>query len=502
MAMVRTRIAPSPTGNAHVGTARNALYNYAFAKHFGGQFILRIDDTDQARSTRESEEGVFHGLRWLGLTWDEGPDVGGQYGPYRQSEKVERYKALADKMIAQGNAYYCFCSRERLDAVRVDRRARGLAAGVYDGACRSLSPSCVQERLSAGEPAVIRVRVDSGQTVSFDDIVLGHGQRRSDDIGDFVIVRADGFPVYHFATVVDDFDMAISHVIRSNEHHENTFKQLLISQSLGYAPPQFAHLPLLLSEKKSKISKRDGAVYIGDYANKGYLPEAMLNFLALLGWGTPDGQELFSLGEFVQMFDLARCSKVNCVFETSKLQFMNKYYIRNTPTENLRDLVLPFLVRDGLLRIDQAETSKSKLTKLVELLRERLEYLTDITEKGRLFLADVEPQANAFLANKRIMKLGRTDAIGLVREIGKLLSDTDDWSSANLERLIKEHLSIRGIDSGPGLLAIRTACLTSAVTPPLFESMELLGKQKCLQNADRMLKAIDRVPEDRDDVRV
>lgn len=487
MTTVRTRIAPSPTGNAHIGTARSALVNYAFAKKHGGQFILRIDDTDQARSTAESEKGVFEALRWLGLDWDEGADVGGDCAPYRQSEKLDRYKTLANQLIEQGKAYRCFCPPKEKEQ-SPDKQDE---FKIYDRRCLQLPKEEIEKNLNEGKPYSVRLIVEPDEIIRFKDLIHGDASRNSSTIGDFIILRSDGFPVYQFATVADEIDMKISHVLRGQEHFDNTFKQLLIFRALGCPAPEYGHLGLLLNKNKAKISKRDGAVYIGEYRDLGYLPEAILNFLSLLGWSMPDGNELFTLNQFIENFDLSRFSKVNCIFETMKLDFMNAHYIKQKSPSELLDVSKQFLVKDGIIAEDEIETQRPRLERALQLVQEKVKFLREIPEKIRFFFKEVEPDYTAFATNKALKSLDKDFIKNAVANLYAFLDKAEPWKTHNLEELLRQYIESNSLDLKVTLMLTRTCCLGSPVTPALFESMELLGKEKCLGNVKKVLNHLD-----------
>jgi len=345
---MRLRFAPSPTGLLHVGNARTALFNWLLARGHGGTLVLRVEDTDVARSTRESEDGIKDDLRWLGLTWDEGPDIGGPYPPYRQSERAERYRIAAGRLIAAGRAYYCFCTAEQLE----QERAAALAAGLppkYSGRCRALAAEDVARRRAAGEPAALRFAVPAGGDVTFHDLVRGDVTFQTSVIGDPVIVRSDGGPAYNFAVVVDDAEMAITHVIRGEDHISNTPRQILLYQALGWTPPVFAHLSLVLGPDHAPLSKRHGATSVSEFRGRGYLPEALVNYLALLGWSPGEGEELVAAAEMARRFDLARVSHSAAVFDVEKLAWINRHYMKEADPARLVALTQPWFVAAGLV---------------------------------------------------------------------------------------------------------------------------------------------------------
>jgi glutamyl-tRNA synthetase/nondiscriminating glutamyl-tRNA synthetase len=350
---VRVRFAPSPTGHLHVGNARTALYNWLLARRLGGTFILRIEDTDAERSTAESERAILGDLRWLGLTWDEGPDAGGSSGPYRQSERLPAYRAAADDLIARGLAYRCFCSPDTLEAERAAARAAGRAPK-YSGRCRALDPAEAGRRVAAGEPAAIRFAVTSGRDVTFRDLVRGDVTVNTETIGDPVLVRSSGVPAYNFAVVVDDVQMAITHVIRGEDHISNTFRQILVYEAMGAPLPAFGHLSLVLGPDHAPLSKRHGATSVAEFRDRGYLPEALVNYLALLGWSPGEDQEILPLPEMAARFDLATVSHSAAVFDTAKLAWMNRHYMKAAAPETLARKALPFLTAAGFVARETA----------------------------------------------------------------------------------------------------------------------------------------------------
>jgi glutamyl-tRNA synthetase/nondiscriminating glutamyl-tRNA synthetase len=351
---VRVRFAPSPTGQLHVGNARTALFNWLLARRSGGQYVLRIEDTDLDRSTTESEEAILGDLRWLGLDWNEGPDVGGPSGPYRQSQRLHLYGSYSHELLASGDAYYCFCSPEQLD----EGRRQALAAGQparYSGACRSISMERALERIGAGEKPAVRFRVPGNREVVFVDAVRGEVRFHTDVIGDPVILRADGTPAYNFAVVVDDALMAITHVLRGEDHISNTPRQLLLYEALGFPPPVFAHVAMVLGPDHTRLSKRHGATSVGEFRTRGFLPEALVNYLALLGWSPGDGEEIMPVEALARRFELSGLGVSAGVFDEEKLAWMNRHYLKNADPLRLATLAVPFFAAAGVALAPDAE---------------------------------------------------------------------------------------------------------------------------------------------------
>lgn len=392
MTGLRVRFAPSPTGHLHVGNARTALFNWLLARRHGGAFVLRVEDTDAERSTAESEHSILEDLRWLGLPWDEGPDADGAHGPYRQSERLARYQDAASGLMARGLAYRCFCTPEQLET----ERAAALAAGAppkYSGRCRQLDASEVTARLQRGEAAAIRFVVPPDREVAFDDVVRGKVSFRTDIIGDPVILRSDGRPAYNFAVVIDDAAMAITHVIRGEDHISNTPRQLLLYEALGATPPVFAHLSLVMGPDHAPLSKRHGATSVAEFRERGYLPEALVNYLALLGWSPGEGEELVPLDEMARRFDLARVSHSAAVFDVDKLAWMNRHYMAAAAPGRLAKLSLPDFARAGFVT-HATHSALGYLETILPMAVGSVDRLQEIPERvAFLFLWDGEAAA-------------------------------------------------------------------------------------------------------------
>jgi nondiscriminating glutamyl-tRNA synthetase len=385
---LRVRFAPSPTGYLHVGNARTALFNWLLARGRGGRFVLRIEDTDTGRSTAASEQSIVDDLRWLGLEWDEGPDVGGPYAPYRQSDRLERYREHAERLIATGRAYYCFCTREQLEKGRQRALIEGQAA-VYGGRCRGITLDEARARLAGGETAALRFRVPAHRAVGFDDLVRGRVVFHTDVIGDPVIVRSDGWPAYNFAAVVDDATMGITHVIRGEDHVSNTPRQLLLYEALGYAAPAFAHLSLVMGPDHTPLSKRHGATSVGEFRARGILPESLVNYLALLGWSPGDDEEILPVEELARRFALEHVGRSAGVFDPAKLAWLNRHYLKVAPPARIGRLVLPFLRAAGFVG-EPDPNGQAFVESLTPMIASAVDHLDQAPARLR-FLFDFDP---------------------------------------------------------------------------------------------------------------
>lgn len=387
MSKMKVRFAPSPTGPFHIGGARSALFNWLLARREGGTFLLRIEDTDLVRSTRESEENIKAALKWLGMDWDEGIDVGGDNGPYRQTERLDIYKEVTDRLIAEGKAYYCYCTEEELEAERQAQLARG-ETPKYNGHCRHLTEEQRAAYEAEGRKPTVRLRVPLNETVAFDDMVRGHVSFESNGIGDFVIVKSDGIPVYNYAVVIDDHTMEVTHVIRAEEHLSNTPRQIVIYNALGWEVPTFGHISLIMGKDGKKMSKRHGATSVEQYKNLGYLPEAINNFLALMGWAPEGEQELFTTEELIKNFSMDRVAKNPAVFDIDKLNWINFNYMKKLTDEELYALCLPSLQEAGYASAQPDEAEKARLTMLCVCLKDHISYGAQIKEEAAMFFTD------------------------------------------------------------------------------------------------------------------
>jgi len=490
---IRVRIAPSPTGPLHIGTARTALFNYLFARHTGGTFVLRLEDTDVARSSIAYEKDILDGLHWLGLTWDEGPDVAGgadlgPFGPYRQMQRLERYREAADQLLAEDRAYPCYCTPEELEADRKSREADQLPSG-YSGRCAMLTSAEREARAAGGRRPAIRFRVGEG-VVAFDDIVRGHVEIDTSALGgDLVIVRSDGTPLYHFTVVVDDADMRISHVIRGEDHLSNTPKHILLFQALGYPMPAFAHLPLILNRDRTKMSKRKSQTAVGDYIAQGFIREGLVNYLALLGWSSGTEEEVLSLDEIVERFDLARVQKAGAVFDLERLEWINGQWIRRLGPQELIDRLRPFLeaeLIDG--RIDRVPPDE-ELSALLPVIQERLPTLGTIGELvGFLFRDRIEVEP-ALLVPKRWDAATTRDALIAARDVVAGVGEVS-FEADELEPPIRGLAGERGWKAGDLFMAIRVAATGQTAAPPLFDTLVALGYRRTLERLDGAIAAL------------
>lgn len=472
MSNIRVRFAPSPTGYLHVGGARTALYNWLLARRQGGVLILRIEDTDVDRSKPELVTAILESLDWLGLNWDE--------GPFRQSERLERYHQTAAELERLGHAYPCFCTPEELQAKRARAEERRRPSK-YDGACRNLSAALRDSRRAAKQPSALRFRVPEAGETSFRDLVFGEMTIANGELEDFVLLRSDRNPTYHLGVVVDDLDMRITHVVRGADHLSNTFKQVLVYRSLGASEPVFAHLPLILGPDRQRLSKRHGATSVGAYREQGILPEAMMNFLALLGWTPPGGKEIVSREEMVQAFELEAVSRSNAVFDTEKLAWMNAEYLRQLPAERLLALTEAELKSAGLWRSAFAAEEAERFRQAALLLQSRARSLRDFSQSARAFFTDKFDYD--LEAKKKFWK----DSVlpGLLQALGERLSRLERFDVDHTERCLRALAEEKGVKAGLVINAARVALTGQAVAPGLFEVMAVLGRERVVSRLNR-----------------
>ena len=474
---VRLRVAPSPTGDPHVGTAYMSLFNLAFVRQQGGQFVLRIEDTDRARYVEDSERQIFDTLHWLGLDWDEGPDKGGPYAPYRQSERLDTYTPFVSQLLDSGHAYYCWCTTQRLAAMREEQQRMKKPTG-YDRLCYGKTRDERAALPGFSDKPVVRMLIPDDVELTFHDLIRGELSAPRPD--DQVIVKADGFPTYHLAVVVDDHLMNITHVVRGEEWISSTPKHVLLYDWLGWERPAFAHMPLLRNTDRSKISKRKNpAARLMWFRERGYLPEALRNFLALMGYSMPDGREVFSFDEMVESFDWQRVNPVGPVFDLTKLDWLNGHYIRQLTPDDLASRMLPYLQAEGLVADPASSDDLALLARATPLVQERIALLSEVISMlGFLFVSEqkfvIEPESAA-------KGLGAGSADVLAAALASL-ERLDDWRADTIKPALDEAL-VAGLGLKPrhAFTPLRVAVTGRTVSPPLFESMELLGRDRCLE---------------------
>lgn len=487
---VRTRFAPSPTGMMHVGNFRTALYAYLFARKHQGQFILRIEDTDKSRQVEGAEQAILRILKWAGLDHDEGPDVGGPYGPYCQSERLSIYQEYIQQLIDRSKAYYCFCPPERLEKMRQEQQARGEQIK-YDRHCLHLSAKEVQAKLAAGEPYVIRQKVDTTGQTKFNDLVRGKITIQNKVLDDSVLIKSDNFPTYNFANVIDDHLMGITHVIRGEEYINSTPKYIQLYQAFGWEVPQHAHLSLILNKNRSKLSKRDGDVSVEDYIQQGYLPETVINFVALLGWNPGDERELFTLQELIQEFDFAKVHKSGAIFDTTKLDWMNGHYIRHKPLEELTKLCQPYLEaylqEHYQLTLDKFDFDYLK--SVVGLEQERLRKLSEIGGKTKYFFVEPDYSTQLLIWKKSDQATTRLRLQFLIDYLERV--PKENWTRQTLEKVLIEEIKRQGFTNGDTLWPMRAALSGEERSPSPFEIAEVLGKVKTIQRLKAALKKLN-----------
>jgi len=476
---IRVRFAPSPTGYPHVGNIRTALFNWLFARHHGGSFIVRIEDTDVTRKVEGAVKDILDGLRWLGLDWDEGPEVGGKYGPYFQSQRLDLYQEAAERLVSQGNAYYCYCSPQRLEEMRAEQVRRKQPPG-YDRHCRDLSAEERRKKEAEGITPVVRFKTPLEGQTRFDDLIWGGVAFENNTIDDFVLLKSDGYPTYHLANIVDDHLMEITHVLRAEEWLSSTPRHLMMYEALGFEPPQFAHLPMILGPDRAKLSKRHGAVSIIDYREQGYLPEAMVNFLALLGWSLDDKTEILSRQELIDNFSLERVSKTAAVFNLDKLNWMNGVYIRSLSADEFFEAVEPYLMMD--IPAGQALISSEEYVRdILPLVQERARTLTEVAELAQFFFVDELSYDTELLIGKN---MSRESAAKALEASQQRLSQSEAFDAESLEAVLRPLAAELGLKTGQLFGTLRVATTGRTAAPPLFQTMAVLGKERCLKRIE------------------
>ena len=480
---VRTRFAPSPTGFPHVGGMRTALFAWLFARHNRGSFILRIEDTDVRRKVEGAVEAILEGFRWLELDIDEGPEVGGQYGPYFQSDRLELYHSAAERLIASGHAYRCYCSQDRLESIRQIQAQLKQPPG-YDRHCRNLDPKEKAQKEAEGVVSVVRFKMPLDGKTTFHDLIWGDVTFENRLLDDLILLKSDGYPTYHLASVVDDHEMKISHVIRAEEWLSSTPRHVLLYAALNYQPPNFAHLPDVLGSDRSKLSKRHGDVSVQEYRDNGYLPEAMVNFLALLGWSLDDKTDIISREELIENFSLERVSKTAAIFNHEKLKWMNGVYIRKLTPEDFAQRCKPFLEKAFS---DSRLVSTDYISQVLPLVQERAKLLTEVPELTHYFFSDSLSYDTSLLISKDMTAESTRQSLSVAKD---KLADLAVFDAVTLEAMFRPLAQELKLKAGQLFGALRTAVSGETATPPLFQMMAVLGRERCLA---RIQSAIDRL---------
>ena len=490
---IRDRYAPSPTGNQHIGSVRTALFNYLFARSSGGKFILRLEDTDQSRCEEQYVKNLYDTFEWLGFRWDEGPDVGGPSAPYIQSERLNTYKKYAIELLDNNHAYYCFCTTERLDKVRQEREASHSSESGYDRFCRNITPDEATRRVETGEAHTIRLKIPlSGEgrgekaVTKFFDYIVGSVEWKNEDINpDPVLLKSDGFPTYHLANVVDDHLMGITHILRAQEWLPSVPLHVIMYKAFGWDHPEFCHLPMVMGQDGKKLSKRHGATGIEDFKRQGFLPEALVNCIALVGASYVEGKEIYSLEELAERFSLDKLNKAPAIFDYKKLEWFNGQYIRMKSDAELAALTLPMAVETGLFGGKPDSAQEKTYTAAMPLVKERAVYLTEIPEKLRyLFNEPAMPPKEEFIPKKSDLK----ETVELLKKALAIAGNMAEASSdEEAENVIKSFAEKEGIKLGDLMMPFRVAITGARVSPPLFGSLRLLGSEKSLTRLERAI---------------
>ncbi|RSD21559.1 glutamate--tRNA ligase [Mesobacillus subterraneus] len=480
---IRVRYAPSPTGHLHIGNARTALFNYLFARNRGGKFIIRIEDTDKKRNIEGGEQSQLKYLQWLGIDWDESVDVGGEYGPYRQSERNHIYEQYNQELLDNGHAYKCYCTEEELEAEREEQAARNETPH-YSGRCRNLTPEQREQFEQEGRQPSLRFKVPAGKILKFDDMVKGDVSFESDGMGDFVIVKKDGTPTYNYAVVIDDHLMKISHVLRGDDHISNTPKQLVIYEALGWEPPIFGHMTLIVNESRKKLSKRDESIiqFIEQYEELGYLPEALFNFITLLGWSPSGEEEIYSKDEFIEIFDPARLSKSPALFDQQKLAWMNNQYMKKADLDRVVELALPHLIKAGKVSENRTESEDVWVRGLISLYHDKMSFGAEIVEMSDLFFRDevnYDEEAKEVLAGEQVPEVLKA----FLAEIEQL----EEFKADAIKAGVKAVQKATGHKGQKLFMPIRAAATGQTHGPDLMLAMELIGKEKVSERVQKLL---------------
>lgn len=493
MSKVRTRFAPSPTGFLHIGSLRTALYSYLLAKQSEGQFLLRLEDTDAKRFVEGASEAIYNGLKWAGIKYSEGPDVGGSFGPYVQSQRLEIYKKYVQELVAKDLAYYCFCDSKTLEEMRQEQTAKKQAPK-YDQRCLKLSKEEIAQKLADNTPFVIRMKIPENRIIEIGDLVWGKITYNTNDLDDQVLLKSDGYPTYHLAVVVDDHLMEITHVTRTEEWLPSTPKHILLYEYFGWEAPKWAHLPLLLNADRTKMSKRKGDVAVEDYIKKGYLPEAMINYLAFLGWNPGTEKEIYSMDELIADFDLNKIHKAGAVFDVEKLDYLNGYYIRQKSLDELTELCLPYLSKHwsekGVRPLREGSNpleNKKYIKQVIFLEQERLKKISDIAEATEFFFADeLKYEPELLIWKKLTVEQVKKNLEEVSEQLEKI--PEKNWTNDSIEEALMTYIQAKELKIGDYLWPMRVALTGKKASPSPFDVAEVLGKEGSLK---RVRKGIE-----------
>jgi len=477
---VRTRFAPSPTGMLHLGNANTALFNWLVARRYGGAVVLRIEDTDAERSTGDFERGIIEDLKWLGIDWNEGPDKGGDFGPYRQMDRSETYSAYLSKLFDLGAVYKCYCTREELDRDREAARKEKRAIH-YSGRCRDLSPQDREKFESEGRPFSVRFRTPQGERVHVGDLIRGDIAFDTAELDDFIIVRSNGVPVFLFSNAIDDALMAITHVVRGEDHISNTPKQVLVNNALGLDTPAYLHIPIILGPDRTKLSKRHGAVSVGQFRDQGILPEALVNYLAFLGWNPKDDSEFFSMDELREKFTIEGMSRSPSVFDYSRLKYINAHWMQNAGRGRVADIAIDYMVSSGWITPAEAKTNRDWLEKIVEVVGDRMKTVEDLDVNAGFFFRDIGEYEEK--GAKKHFKGEET--AGTLELLARELEKVENFDSESIETMMRALVEEHNISGKKIIHPTRLALTGATVGPGLFELMEILGKEKCIERLGR-----------------
>ncbi len=493
--MVRVRFAPSPTGDLHIGSARTALFNFLFALNQKGKFILRIEDTDRTRSTTEFEKSIVSDLKWLGIKWDEGPEIGGSYGPYRQSEKLEKYIIRADELVSSGYAYQCFCLPNELEEMRDKALAEG-EMPKYDGRCRSLTDKDRESFLAEGRKPAIRFKVKSGK-IFFKDLVRGYIEFDSSVIGDFIILRSDKTASYHFAVVVDDLDMEITHVIRGEDHLTNTARHIRLFQALSSKPPEFAHIPMIMGSDGNKLSKRHGSTAIHQFRKEGYLPQALTNYLSLLSWSMSDGRDIFSMEEAGKEFSLNRVSKSSAIFDYSKLIWINEQYLHKLTTEQFIEKAKPYLIDLDFIKDQEISADNPRFREMIEAIQSHVKVFSEVGENLKIFFEPLVEKISDWKKGipEDIKEILSEDVAEEILNTLKQKISKSEKLDKEISRMILKELGTeygqRGVKGKNLYMPIRISLTGRTAGPEIYHLLSIFGREEALQRIDLILNYLN-----------